>query len=136
MQKMLKRTVAAAAVAVPMTMALSGLASADTYGDTSQHAGADGAMSTSQQASTGGHGNDGGASYGKSWQQAGPDGANSNSVHSSTGGNAKGNGNGGASYDKNSQHAGPDGASSSGTHASTGDSGGSHESGGLLSSLL
>lgn len=137
MRKMLKRTVTAAAVAVPMTMAMTGLASADTYGSSSQHAGADGAMSTSQQASTGGHGNGhGGVSYGKTWQHAGPDGADSSSVHSSTGGNAKPDGHGSASYDKAWQHAGPDGASSSDTHASAGDSGGSHESGGLLSSLL
>ncbi len=134
MQKMLKRTIAAAAVAAPMTMALSGLASADTYGQTQQHAGADGAMSTSQQASTGGHG-DGGSSYNQNWQQAGPDGADSSSVHSSTGGSGHG-GKGGASYGQTSQHAGPDGASSSGTHASTGHSDGSHHSGGLLRSLL
>lgn len=137
MHKMLKRTVAAAVVAAPMTLALSGLASADTYGQTSQHTGADGAMSTSQQASTGGHGH-GGASYGKTWQQAGPHGADSSSVHSSTGGNGGSGGKGGASYGKTWQHAGPDGASSSGTHASTGGShqGGGHHSGGLLSSLL
>lgn len=89
MRKMLKRTVAAAVVAAPMTMALSGLASADTYGQTSQHAGADGAMTSSQQANTGGKGGSGGghggASYDKNWQHAGPDGAASSGTHAATG---------------------------------------------------
>ncbi|MGW4488754.1 hypothetical protein ACWEOE_33555 [Amycolatopsis sp. NPDC004368] len=132
MKTTIRRIVAAGAIALPLTLGAAGIASADTYTDTSVSAGPDGVSTSSTHASTGDHGG-GGASYQQHNSMAGPDGATSDHTTATTGGHGD---NGGASFDQGQNWAGPDGASSSHTSSNTGtgtDSGSGH---GVLTGIV
>lgn len=89
--RIIRRTLAVSALALPLIIGTAGIASADTYYD-----------------------HDGGACYANTAASAGPDGAASNSTSSSANGY-------GAAYGHEASSAGPDGASTSSTHSGTHD---------------
>ncbi|GAA3730585.1 hypothetical protein HDA32_005944 [Spinactinospora alkalitolerans] len=80
-----RRIATVGAIAPAIALAAPGLAMADSFEQSGNMAGPDGASSHSVSASSGGTGG-GGASYEESHQWAGPDGAGSSSTSSNAGG--------------------------------------------------
>lgn len=119
----IRRAMVASALALPLTLGTTGVASADDFTQENSHAGPNGAASHSVQAGTD---TDGGSSYQESNTSAGPDGANS------SGTSANADADGSTSFEHHQNSAGPDGVSSSETSASTD---GQQEDKGLLSGL-
>ncbi|RSN53671.1 hypothetical protein DMH01_38910 [Amycolatopsis sp. WAC 04182] len=78
----IRRTLAASALAVPLTLGAAGIASADSYGSTEAQAGPDGAATHSVQAST----DRGSSSFHENSTAAGPDGVATSETHASTDG--------------------------------------------------
>jgi len=134
----IRRTMAAGALALPLTLGAAGIASADSFGSTQVQAGPDGAATHSVQSGT----HRGGSTFHENSTAAGPDGVATSDKAASA------DRHGGSQY---RQHAGTaskdgvatqdtsaqtdrDGAGSNDTHASTGD----HDRGsaGVLSGTL
>lgn len=82
MHRTMKRTIAAAAIAAPITLGMTGMAAADSFDHSYDQAGPNGAESGSVSSSTNGSG---GSSYNEEHSWAGPDGAGSSSTSSSAG---------------------------------------------------
>ncbi|GHF25549.1 hypothetical protein GCM10017786_69660 [Amycolatopsis deserti] len=114
-----RRFAIASLLAIPLSFGAAGIASADSYGDSSASAGPDGAAITSTGSVAGhdydgwGHGHHGYAAYHDASLSAGPDGAGGEYTVSGTNGHH-------AWYADGCFWAGPEGAHSSETHAVAG----------------
>ena len=117
MQTFVKRTIAAGALAAPLALALSGVASADGFDSNTSSATPSGAVSSTTHADTGDQ-NGQGASFHQRDAAAGPNGASSNSTTARTGDDQSQDGSG-TSFQQRDDQAGPNGASSDDTSAST-----------------
>ncbi|MBE1500579.1 hypothetical protein H4696_007679 [Amycolatopsis lexingtonensis] len=149
----IRRTMAAGALALPLTLGAAGIASADSFGSTQVQAGPDGAATHSVQSGT----HRGGSTFHENSTAAGPDGVatsdkaasadrHGGSQYRENAGTASKDGvatqdtsartdrDGGSQYRQHTGWAGQDGAGSSDTHANTGD----HDRGsaGVLSGTL
>ncbi|MFJ8914085.1 hypothetical protein [Amycolatopsis sp. NPDC102389] len=118
----IRRTLAASALAVPLTLGAAGIASADSYGSTEVQAGPDGAATHSVQAGT----DRGSSSFHENSTAAGPDGAATSDT------SATANRDGDSHYRQHSGWAGQNGAGSDETHSSTD---GGHDQGVLSGTL-
>lgn len=90
MQRMFKRSVATVALVAPLTVGMTGIASADSFSHHNDSAGPHGASTSNVSTSTNG-GSGGGSSYHSDWSHAGPHGASSSSTDSNAGANTGSN---------------------------------------------
>lgn len=82
----IRRTMAAGALALPLTLGAAGIASADSFGSTQVQASPDGVATHSVQANA----DRGTSSFHENATTAGPDGAASTDTHASTGDHGEG----------------------------------------------
>jgi hypothetical protein len=118
----IRRTMAAGALALPLTLGAAGIASADSFGSTQVQAGPDGAATHTVQSGT----HDGASAFHESSTAVGPEGAATSDTA------AKADSHGDSQFRQHAGWAGQDGVGSSETHASTGNS---HDRGVLSGTL-
>ena len=129
----IRRTMAAGALALPLTLGAAGIASADSFGSTQVQAGPDGAATHTVQSDS----QRGASSFHENTTAAGPDGA------ATSGTSATADRHGDSQFRQHSGWAGQDGVGSSDTHSGTdAQTHGSHDQGshdhgeGVLSGTL